>query len=172
MAEAVAALVAKPARRTLRFDTIDDALAEAERLAAAEREGRLRRAGNWTLGQTLGHLATWASFALEGYPDAIRPPAPVRAILRLFKGRVLKKGMTPGMRLGRHLPEGTVGTDVLSTEEGLRRFSVALQRLRATVPTIDNPVFGKLTHEEWVQLNLRHAELHLGFQVPGEGQAS
>ena len=172
MAEAVAALVAKPARRTLRFDTIDDALAEAERLAAAEREGRLRRAGNWTLGQTLGHLAAWANFALDGYPDSIRPPGPVRAILRLFKGRVLKKGMTPGMRLGRHLPEGTVGTDVVPTEEGLRRFRDALRRLRATVPTIDNPVFGKLTHEEWVQLNLRHAELHLGFQVPGEGQAS
>src|SRR5687767_4288195 len=69
-------------RRTLRFENIDDALAEAERLAAAEREGRLDRAGKWPLGLTLGHLATWASFAFDGYPPAIRAPLPVRMILR------------------------------------------------------------------------------------------
>ena len=29
-----------------------------------------------------------------------------------------------------------------------------------------HPIFGKLTHDEWIAINLRHAELHLGFQVP------
>jgi hypothetical protein len=155
----------RPQRRTLHFSTIDDALAEAERLVAAEREGRLDRAGNWALGQTLGHLATWASFALDGYPDAVRAPWLVRAIARILKNRIITGGMRPGMKLGR-LPGGTVGLEPLPADEGLARFRAALERLRATAPTEPNPVFGPLTHDQWIQLNLRHAELHLGFQIP------
>jgi hypothetical protein len=30
------------------------------------------------------------------------------------------------------------------------------------------PAFGALTHEQWVQLHLRHAELHLSFVVPND----
>ena len=154
-----------PRRRTLRFETIDDALAEAERLVAADREGRLARAGNWSLGKTLGHLATWTEFALNGYPREVHAPLPVRVILRMMRGRILNKGMVPGVKVGR-LPGGTVGLDEVPPEVGLARWRTALHRLKASAPTIDNPAFGRLTHEEWVKLNLRHAELHLGNQVP------
>ena len=149
-------------RRERHFKTIDDALAEAERLAAAEREGRLEQRGNWTLGQALGHLATWAGFALDGYPDTLRPPLVVRVIGRLLRRRILRGPMMSGMRIGR-IPGGTVGTDMLSSDEGLRRFRAQFERLRTTAPTVANPVFGPLTHQQWIDLNLRHAELHLGF---------
>ena len=46
------------------------------------------------------------------------------------------------------------------------RFRAAMDRLRTTAPAAPNPVFGRLTHEQWIQLNLRHAELHLGFHLP------
>jgi hypothetical protein len=154
-----------PRRRQLRFQTTDDAIDEAERLARAEREGRLARAGNWSLGKTLGHLATWANFAHDGYPPDVSPPLPVRLVIRLMRGRILRDGMSPGMRIGR-MPEGTLGLDELPTEEGLGRYRAALRRLAASAPTGASPVFGRLTHEQWIQLNLRHAELHLGFQVP------
>ena len=152
-------------RRQLRFETVDDALAEAERLVAAEGAGRLDRAGNWALGQTLGHLATWANFAFDGYPPQIRAPLPVRVILRMARGRILSKGMMAGVKI-RGVPEGTVGLELLEPDEGLRRFRAAMERLRSTAPKTDNPVFGPLTHDEWVKLNLRHAELHLGHLVP------
>ena len=154
-----------PQRRKLRFETIEDALAEAERLVAADRDGRLKRAGNWSLGKTLGHLATWAEFAFNGYPPAVHAPLPVRLILRMMRGRILNKGMMPGVKVGR-VPGGTVGLDELPPEEALHRLRAALQRLKASSPVISNPAFGKLTHDEWVKLNLRHAELHLGNQVP------
>jgi len=164
-----AATPARPAapakRRKLHFATIDEALAEADRLVTAERDGRLAQLGNWTLGQALGHLATWAEFAVDGYPESLHPPLVVRLIGRLLRNRVLRGPMMAGMRIGR-IPGGTVGTDVLSTDDGLRRFHVAMERLRTTPPTITNPVFGRMTHAEWIQLNLRHAELHLGFLVP------
>src|SRR5687768_10436598 len=165
MSQTKTSAATKPQRRRLRFETIDDALVEAERLAAAEREGRLQRQGNWTLGQMLGHLATWANFAFDGYPDSIRPPLPVRMILRLMKNRVLTKGMMPGVRIAR-LPGGTLGLDVLPTDEGLARYRAAMERLRREGPTIVNPIFGPLTHEQWIQLNLRHAELHMSFLSP------
>jgi hypothetical protein len=156
---------AKLPRRMLRFHTIDDALAEAMRLAAAEGEGRLTQAGNWTLGQTLGHLATWADFAFGGYPSSVVPPAPIRMIARLFRNRFINKGMPAGMKI-RGVPGGTLGTQPMTTELGLRRFQVAMEGLRQTAPSIPSPVFARLTHEQWIQLNLRHAELHLGFLVP------
>ena len=78
--------------------------------------------------------------------------------------------MMPGMRIGK-LPGGTVGLDVLPAEEGLSRYRAAMERLRSTAPTIPNPVFGPLTHDQWIQLNLRHSELHLGFHCdPNESR--
>src|SRR4051812_9428367 len=145
-----------PQRRQLRFETIEDALGEADRLAAAEREARLDRAGNWALGQTLGHLATWANFAFDGYPPEVRAPLPVRLILRLMRGRILKGGMMPGVKVGK-VPGGTLGLDALPADEGLRRFRAAMERLRGAAPTAVNPVFGRLTHGQWIQLNLRRA---------------
>jgi hypothetical protein len=152
-------------RRTLQFLTIDDALAESMRLAAAEREGALATAGNWSLGQALGHLATWANFALDGYPASVRPPLPIRLVFRLFRNRVISKGMPAGVQI-RGVPGGTLGTEPLSTDEGLSRLQTAMERLRRTKPAAPNPLFGPLTHEQWIQLNLRHAELHLGFFLP------
>ena len=154
-------------RRRLKLDSIEDLFAETDRLVAAERSGTLVRAGNWSLGQTLGHLSTWADFAFDGDPDVIHPPAPVRWVARLMRNRLLRNGFPAGVRLGK-LPGGTVGLDLLDTDEGLRRLRAAFGRLRATSPTIANPVFGKLTHAQWIQLNLRHAELHLSFLKPGE----
>ena len=39
-------------------------------------------------------------------------------------------------------------------------------RLDARPPDAPNPIFGRLTHDEWKAINLRHAELHMGFLHP------
>ena len=54
-------------RRALHFNTIPDAIAEADRLAAADRAGKLKQLGNWTLGQNLGHLASWVDYSFMGH---------------------------------------------------------------------------------------------------------
>ncbi|HEV2296375.1 MAG TPA: DUF1569 domain-containing protein [Tepidisphaeraceae bacterium] len=154
-------------RRQIRFGSIDEALAEAERLAQAEREGRLHRVGNWKLGQALAHLATWADFAQDGYPPQVRAPLLVRMLLRLMRRRILTKGMFPGVKI-RNISGGTLGAEPCDADEGLARFRAAMERLGASAPSIPNPIFGSLAHEQWIQLNLRHAELHLSFQCPRE----
>lgn len=52
-------------RRSLHFASLDEILAEAERLAA----GRHRQLGNWTLGQILMHLARAGEAYIDGTPD-------------------------------------------------------------------------------------------------------
>ena len=147
-------------RRALRFESLDEVLADAEALAAAERAGRLRSAGNWSLGQMFGHLAGWVGYAYEGLP--VEPPRLVRWFVRPMKKRFLYKAMPAGVKIP-SAAGGTFGTDVLSTDEGLGRLRGAYARLKAEPPARPHPLFGRLTHDEWINGHLRHAELHLSF---------
>ena len=54
----------------------------------------------------------------------------------------------------------------MTTEAGLARLRRAMERLKAEAPSKPQAIFGPMTHEEWVALHLRHAEMHLGFLVP------
>jgi hypothetical protein len=150
-------------RRELRFESLDEVLAEVERLAAAERAGRLRRLGNWTLGQTLGHLASWAEYSYTGAP--LKAPFFVKWFLRLRKRKFLYGPMRAGVKLPR-VEEGTLATEPVPLDEGLERLRRVLGRLKSEAPTAPNVIFGPLSHDEWVALHCRHAELHLGFLVP------
>ena len=138
-------------------------MAEVERLAAAERAGRLNRLGNWTLGQTLGHLATWAEYAYTGAP--LKPPFFIRWILRLRKQKFLYEPMKAGVWIPR-VAGGTLGTEPMPLDEALPRLRRVIERLKTEAPTAPNVIFGKLTHEESIAITLRHAELHLGFLIP------
>jgi len=147
-------------RRELHFTKIDEALADVEQLAAADREGRLQRVGNWTLGQTLGHLASWADYSYDGVP--MKVPLFVRLMMRPMKRRFLRGPMPAGKNIPK-VPGGTLAIDPLSIEEGLARFRRSFTRLRDEPPTRPHLLFGPLTHAQWIQSHLRHAELHLSF---------
>ena len=110
-------------------------------------------------------MAAWIEYAYAGYPFTAPPDAVARA--RANKGRVLERGMIPGFRIA-GIEGGTTGTEALSAEEGVERFGRAWRRLIQDCPAGEHAFFGPMTHEEWVQLNLRHAELHLGFVDPGQ----
>jgi hypothetical protein len=150
-------------RRTLRFDSIDQALAEADRLVEAERAGRLRRLGNWTLGQTLGHLACWVEFGFNGVP--LKPPFFIRWIMRFRKRKFLTEPMQAGVKIP-GVEGGTLATAAMPLDEAVGRWRRAMERLKVECPSLPNVIFGPLTHDEWIALNLRHAELHLSFFVP------
>jgi len=149
-------------RRLLRFDSIDQMIAEVERLVEAERAGRLRHLGNWTLGQALGHLAAWMEYGYAGVP--LKVPFFIRWILRLRKRKFLYGLMRPGVRIP-GVAGGTLATEPVPLDEGLDRFRRQAERLKVEMPSAPSPVFGKLTHEESIALALRHAELHLGFFI-------
>lgn len=150
-------------RRNLRFESIDQALAETDRLAAADRAGRLKSIGNWTLGQTLGHIAAWIEFGYAGFP--LKVPFFIRWFVRLQK----RKFLYGAMRLGVKIPGvdgGTLAIAPMPLDEALDRFRRAMGRLKAEPPTFPSPMLGPLTHDEAIAINLRHTELHFGFLIP------
>lgn len=149
-------------RRKLNFSRPEDAIADARALAAAEAAGKLERLGNWTPGQCFGHVAAFINYAFDGYPPEMpTPPWFVVIMVRLFKKRLLK-GFPAGMRL-KGVEGGTLGIEPISTAEGLTKLEAAFARLSRSAPTKPNPVFGAMTHDEWLAMHLRHAELHQSF---------
>jgi hypothetical protein len=150
-------------RRVLRFETIDQMLADVDRLVGAEHEGRLKKLGNWTLGQTLGHLACWAEYAYT--PAPLKVPFFIRWILKFQKKKYLYGAMAAGVRIP-GTKDGTLATEPMPLDEALPRLRRVMERLKVEAPTVPSQAFGPLTHEEGIALNLRHAELHLGFMIP------
>jgi len=61
---------------------------------------------------------------------------------------------------------GTYGIEALDSREGLRRLELAALSLEKQCPATPNPLFEKLTHDEWKRLQLRDAELYLSFFDP------
>ncbi|MBM4107846.1 MAG: DUF1569 domain-containing protein [Phycisphaerae bacterium] len=92
-------------------------------------------------------------------------PWPIGIILRTSKRRSLKAPLRTSVRIP-GVRGGTRRTDDPPSHEGLRRLRDAFDRLQKQATTLPNPVLGPLTHPEWIQNHLRHAELHLGFLHP------
>jgi hypothetical protein len=150
-------------RRMLRFESIDEVMAEVDRLVEAERAGRLRKQGNWTLGQTLGHLACWAEYGYTGRP--MKVPFFIRWILKLRKQKFLYERTPAGVRIPR-VEGGSLAIDPMPLDEAVERMRRVMERLKTEAPPMPGAALGPLTHEESIAINLRHAELHLGFMVP------
>jgi len=148
-------------RRKLHFDRIQDALADVDALEGPARAGTARCLGNWTFGQILGHLSAWVEYSFDGVPMT-KPPFLLRFILRPMKRRFLYKPMSAGSNIP-GVPGGTLGFEPLDLEAGLARFRSAFSRLGRESPTLPHLIFGPLTHEQWINQHLRHAELHLSF---------
>lgn len=152
-------------RRVLRFTSSAELFRDVDQLVAAERAGKLTHLGNWTLGQTLGHLASWISYGFDGYPPNLKTPWWLRLLMKFMKNKFMNSPLPAGFKIS-GIEGGTLGTDPLSTDEGLTRLKAAWARLDAGPPAKPNPVFGQLTHMEWKKLHLNHAALHLGFHKP------
>ncbi len=143
-------------RRTVRYETLDDLLAEAEQLATSD----IRTLGNWSLGQNLKHIAMALDSSIDG--SDFKLPAPVKFVMTLLmKRKFLTKSLPPGFKsTTKFIPDET------SIEEGLAALREAVERQKRESERVPHPGFGKLTNKEWEAFNLRHAEMHMSFIVP------
>jgi hypothetical protein len=155
-------------RSPLVFNDLDEVVRDAEALLASGYE----KAGNWDLAQVAGHLAEWMRFPVEGFPQA---PAPIRAVFWVLRKTVGRKKLL-GYLKDRSFPAGkptmpdTVpppGGDPRAAVEKLRQ---SAERLKAyTGPIVPSPLFGHMTKDEAVGMQLVHAAHHLSFLVPKAG---
>jgi hypothetical protein len=152
-------------RRALNFTSLDEVVADAQTLIASP---TVKMLGNWPLAQLLMHLAKAVNSSIDGI--SANAPWYVRMVGPLIKGRILTKGMSPGFKLPKKV-EPVFFPAAESAQEALECLRAAVARTRRERMTARHPVLGKLTHDEWTRLHLRHAELHLSFAVP-EGDPS
>ena len=152
----------KVIRRKLHFKTIEDLFEELNRIESADRTGSIKSVGNWTVGQILSHLSAWIEYGWDGYPIGAPPFFIKWFLVRMCKG-ILRDGMKPGTRIP-GVEGGTIGQELAPTEQALARLRSALTRLQqGEVAKFESPAFGPLSNDDRIQLNLRHAELHLSF---------
>jgi len=155
----------KVTRSKLTLRTLDDLSAELERIEAAHQAGTLTTLGNWTPGQVFKHCAILMRCAIDGFPPG-KPPLLSRIFLKLVIKPVALKGGPPPA--GIKLPEEAaylIPSDSISFEDGIAELRSVIARVTTKGErfTQVSPVFGKLTHEQWIKLQLGHCTLHLGF---------
>lgn len=148
----------KKTRRKIRFESLDEILADIESLAAVETE----TVGGWTFAQIAKHLALSMDAARDD--SVMRAPFYVRIVGWWFKKRALKNGFPPGFQM----PDSTTIGPAPDTDfnEALTHFRQALADVKTKSIKRPHPVFGMLTPEEWKTFHQRHAELHLSFVRP------
>jgi hypothetical protein len=140
----------------LRFASLDEVLAYAERLVA----GGTKQLGNWSLGQNLQHLALIQNASIDGYPRLMSWP--IRILLTyLFKKWMLGKGFPPS---GPNVK--TLDPEPIDAALALANLRAATERVKNETKRSLNPGFGEMSLAEWNLLYLRHAELHLSYCVP------
>ena len=148
-------------RRDVSFQTLDDIVADAEKLVASPKS---RTIGNWPLVKLIKHLSQTIHNSIDGFQS--KAPLWIRLIVPLFKGRILN---APKMSPGINLPKAAVASafpDAGSLQEALDDLRRAVARTKSERMEAMHPAFGKMTHDEWNTLHLRHSDMHLSFALP------
>jgi hypothetical protein len=151
-------------RRKLSYASLDEVAADAENLLAKGYE----KAGNWDLAQVSGHVAEWMRFPIEGFP---KPPTFIKPMLWLMKvtagkkmlAKILAEGFSPG---GRTMPE-TVPPSGGDPAEAVAKLRAVVEKWKTHAGEVyPSPLFGPMTKDTALQLQLRHAAHHLSFLIP------
>lgn len=154
-------------RREVTFTTVDGMRADLDALMAAHERGTLRSTGNWTPGQVLEHIAKFWGYALDGFPPG-KPPLLLRIIAQLLFKKGVRRGDTPPP--GFKIPDKAAflrPDDDVTFEQGMGELRAVIDRTEAGTRFIpESPLFGPLTQDEWRNLQLGHARMHLSFLLP------
>ncbi|HBE67724.1 MAG TPA: hypothetical protein DDW52_06200 [Planctomycetaceae bacterium] len=151
--------------RHVRYEDLDAMLAEADAMLANGYD----KTGNWSLGQAAGHVAQWASFPMDGFPE---PPAFMKAIFWVLRKtgasekmatKIKAEGFKPGMATA----PTTVPSPDSADADGVAQLRQVVEQLKShDGPLHDSPLFGQLDKPTHISVTLLHAAHHFGFLVP------
>ena len=146
-------------RRKLTFGSLKEVLDDADRLSSSP----ITVLGNWSAGQIFRHLAIAYNGSIDGFTMTF--PWYFRLMASVFKKKLLVMPMPAGF----NLPAGgakEMAPSPTSTEEGLAELHAAVARLEDESRRARHPMLGELTKDQWNQVHLNHANLHMSFLVP------
>jgi hypothetical protein len=149
--------VSKRARPTLTFATVDEAIADVERL---RRDGAMR-AGNWSLPQACWHLNAVLKALTQ--PATMTEPSPEHlAFRKMLREKISLPGGATNIDAA---PPSVPPADVDAA--AVDQFIAGLRDLaRSAEATIGMGPLGPMPLHEAVHFHLNHAAHHLGFLAP------
>ncbi len=150
-------------RRTLRFNTLSEALADIEALVSA---GPVKSLGNWSVAQNIDHVAMGIEFGFKGFPAGFKAPLPLKLFGPMLRPLILKRPITPGFKPPANVMKHFLPGEQVTLERAMGRVRSAVATFNAGPTVPRHALFGKMNKQQWEQLNCRHAELHFGFLVP------
>jgi Protein of unknown function (DUF1569) len=145
-------------RRNVDYTSLGEVLADAERLSA----GHVKVLGNWSAGQIFRHLASAYNGSIDGFTMTF--PWYLNLMGKLFKKKLINGPMPAGFKLPSSARQ--MEPPPTSTEEGLAELRQAVERLQREQKRATHPMFGDLTKDEYNEIHLHHANLHMSFIVP------
>ena len=152
-------------RRAIRLQTVDDLLAEVERVTAAADAGEVRPLGNWSPAQVLWHIGKLIELSFDGFSWRYRRgPQWITRPFRFLAWRwLIRLAFHPGFK---NPPEAVVlePPAEISLKDAAAYLRRQIERIRnGEQMTQESAVEGPYSHSQWVYIHLRHAELHLSF---------
>jgi hypothetical protein len=155
-------MTARPERRELQFNNLDEVVAEAERLAS----GQVRTTGRHSFGQILEHLARSHDMT-TGKLQVPPPPWYMRLMIPLMKPMLLNdKPLKPGFKLPKQSEAVFWPDQEFDVATALAHLKESIAHYQTQGPLPKHPMFGSITRQQNDQLICRHAALHLGFVHP------
>jgi hypothetical protein len=158
-------------RRAVSLETIDELEAEVDRIMAAATEGKLKTLGNWSAGQILWHIGRLIEFSIDGFPFCYRRGLQwLTPILRWISWRCLiSLAFRPGFRNPSEAaalePDPAIALDAAA---GYLRQQIGRIRSGERMTKMCS-LDGAYSHEQWIYIQLRHAELHLSYLALTQG---
>ncbi len=146
-------------RRQLKFQSLDEVLADAERCANEDYEPL----GNWSAGQIFAHIARAMHGSIDGMTFQV--PWPIRILLKLFRKRYINGPMSPGVTLP-STAKSLIAEPTVTAEQGLADLREAIARLKQSATRAPSPAFGPMSREDSDRLHMTHAAMHLSFLTP------
>ncbi len=141
-------------RRSVRYQSYDELLRDAERIAAS---GSIQTLGNWSVGQIFKHIADAIESSIDGSGFVL--PWPIRIVFSmLMKRKFLYDSLPAGFQAPKRFQPSSI-----DTSEALDALRKAVGRMKSETDRVMHPAFGQITREEWDQFNLRHCEMHMSF---------
>ena len=148
--------------RDLHFDTLDDLLAEAKRIA--EQPDAPTR-GSWSASQNIWHVARYLQASVEGYPFQV--PWFMKIVGPLMKKRMITKTMSSGYnapkQVGKAMEPQNIDPSLTAMGPAIELLEIWVGKAKAEGFLPRNPAFGKMDRQQWIDLHCRHAELHFGL---------
>ncbi|XZE19969.1 DUF1569 domain-containing protein [Pirellulaceae bacterium SH449] len=149
----------------LKFSSLEEVDSYIRKL---ERDGYVSN-GNWNLGQICEHLRDWMLYPIHGFPKSGVLIGAVLFCMRKTVGKRMFHAVSTTQRMKPSQPTipVTVHKNDIAESQAVERLANAIRELKDFRGELHpSPLFGKLTHAEYVSLHLAHCAHHLSFLTP------